>query len=373
MRRHLVLLLALAGCKYVDGPKKVAELEKRVDELSDAVSELTGKPVGQRPKAKDDGDGAADAKKGGKDRKKAGKDARAGKKDDAGDGDAKDARDAKDSNDSKDDSDAKSARGSKDDGDTRLAKADGDARSGSEHAGDRAADAHAEPDPPPPAPAPDVHWSYQGADGPAKWGSLDPAFATCRTGEAQSPIDILPRRSQAPEVIFVYHPATATAVDTGHGLEVDLGPGSFVVVDGTRYDLVQLLVHTPGEHTVAGDGFPMELQLVHKSKRGALAIVALELTEGAPSAALAPLWKALPKGKAPSKLARPFDPTALLPKDTAAYRYDGSLTTPPCTEGVIWYVLRRQATEDPARIDAIAKRFGANARPVQDLGERELQ
>lgn len=366
MRHLVVLLLALAGCKYLDQPKKVAELEKRLDEVSTALSDLTGEPVGLRPGAK-----TADHGK-----KAAGKAKRA-----KADQDAKDVKAGK----------TATARAARDDNAAEPAdpdhaaaeteRSDRDAGPAADHpAGDwRAAahDASAEPAAAPaaePAKAPaSVHWSYGGDDGPSAWSKLDPSFAACAKGDHQSPIDILPKHSEAPEVIFVYRPSAATVVDDGHTLEVDLAPGSFIVVDGTRYELIQFHVHTPSEHTIAGDSFPMELDLVHRSKAGRVVVVAVLFTEGEASTALAAVWKAAPKAKGAAKLKRPFDPGLLLPKDQAAYRYDGSLTEPPCTEGVIWEVLRRPRTEDEQTIAGLRKHFGANARPVQELGDRALR
>jgi carbonic anhydrase len=378
-RRLFVLLIALSGCKYLDAPKKVAELEKRLDEVSTVLTDMTGEPVGQRPgskKAEGEDDEEEDGGKG----KKSAKDKKA-----KGGKDSKDSKVAKGGKEARDSKAGRSRRGA-DDSDADEASDDGkdkdrdkdkdkDASDDEADADRPGADDEAEPEPPAAAAKPpaNVHWSYEGEEGPTSWGKLDPSFELCAKGEHQSPVDIMPRRSKAPDVIMVYHPTAGAVVDNGHTVEVDLDPGSFIVVDGTRFDLIQFHVHTPSEHTVAGDRFPLELHLVHRSKAGALAVVAVLYTEGAPSPTLASVWKDLPRAKGSVKLKKPFDPSGLIPKDQAAYRYDGSLTTPPCTEGVIWYVLRRQATEDIARIDALKRRFGANARPVQELAGRELR
>ena len=377
MRHHLVFLIALTGCKYLDQPKKVNELEKRLDEVSGALSELTGEPVGQRPGKASEG---ADGERGAKDKKARG----AKRKDPKGTRGAtstkaaqgEDARPApgtkvarrdrdQDEDDEDQHDDADEGRDDQVDGrDQRIS----DRRAlASERAASAIAPAAAA------APPADVPWGYQPADGPDAWATLHPSFAACGNGERQSPIDIMPRRSQAPEVIFVYKPTAGTVVDDGHGLEVDLAPGSFMVVDGARFDLIELQLHTPSEHTVAGDSFPMELHLVHRSKAGALAVIGVLFTEGEASSALAPVWKGAPKARGSSKLKKMFDPEALLPREHAAYRYDGSLTTPPCTEGVIWHVFKRPRTEDEQTIGAFRRRFGATARPVQELGGRELR
>jgi len=379
VRRYaLLLLVAVAGCKYLDQPKKVAELEKRLDEVALAVTDLTGKPVGLRPAPKHAEEDEADAEddhgkkgkakgKGKADKEAKGDKAKAGRgrHDDEAEADGEDSERAASDERPRPDWRKRDDAGAGEDG-------HGEHGERSEHTDEPAAPAD-EPPAVAKAPAANVHWAYEGAEGPAAWSHLDPAFETCAVGHRQSPIDILPRRSEAPEVIFVYKPTAATVVDNGHTLQVDLAAGSFIVVDGTRYDLVQFHVHTPSEHTIAGDPFPMEVHLVHKNKAGKLAVVGVMFTEGEASVAMAPVWKGAPKAKGSAPLKKEFDPAALLPKDHAAYRYDGSLTTPPCTEGVIWHVLKRPRTEDEARIAAFPRRFGSNARPVQELGERELR
>ncbi len=345
MRPFIGTLVLLAGCKYVDQPSKVAALEKRLDEVAGAVAELTGEPVGQpgsKPAAPDD--------RGDRDRGKGAGSARAdhSRKKRPADRDARDQERAE----SPGDRGGSASRAGHGDGDRATAAA---------------------PAAPPASPHPDVHWSYEGDHGPPGWGGLDPAFATCASGTSQSPIDILPRPGSAPEVFLVYRATTGEVVDNGHTLQVNLDPGSFAIVDGARFELMQFHVHTPSEHTIAGDAFPLEVHLVHKDKAGSLAVVGVLFAEGEPSAAMKPVWKAAPRASGRARLKKPFDPSAFLPRDLAARRYDGSLTTPPCTEGVRWIVLKRTRTEDGARIAAFRQRFGNNARPAQQLGEREVQ
>jgi carbonic anhydrase len=387
VRAYLVVLLSLAGCKYIDQPTKVAALEKRLDEMADRVGELTGAATDADADGEhegDDGEAAGGTKsargtkaKGGRDARSA-RDARAtrearrprgakpGRDDDAGD-------DERAAGPRKPADRRGRARGDDDEGDGGRDR-DADGAGGDRGARDRAAGPAAEPaEPIALVPTVDVPWSYDGAGGPAAWGALDPSFAACERGAAQSPIDILPRHSEAPEVIYAYRPAAATVVDTGHGLRLDVDGGGFIVVDGARYDLLQLHVHTPAEHTIAGDSFPLELHLVHRSKAGGVAVVAVLYGEGEPSTGLAPLWKGAPRGRGSARLKKPFDVDAILPRDRAAYRYDGSLTTPPCSEGVIWHVLRRTRSEDERALATIRRRFGATARPIQELGDRTVR
>jgi carbonic anhydrase len=173
-------------------------------------------------------------------------------------------------------------------------------------------------------------------------------------------------------VSFTYRPTAGELVDNGHTLQMNLQPGSTAVVDGHAYDLVQFHIHTPSEHTVGGEALPMEVHLVHKDKAGKLAVVGVRFAAGTASAAMTPVWAAAPAKGGKAKVAR-FDPATLLPRDRSAYRYDGSLTTPPCSEGVEWIVMRRTATDSAAHIEAFEKRFGANARPVQPLFDRAIE
>jgi carbonic anhydrase len=357
--------VAAMGCKVFDQPKRVDGLESRVDELADAVTKLVGEPVGQRPKPKKakpghdgegEGEGEHSADKGASksNRRQARARARKG-------GDTPKQRDAHDE---------------------AAARRSDDEEAGADDHEDKPAprddhDDHDEDDDAPPAAKPhgDVHWSYAGAQGPKRWGELDDAFATCATGREQSPIDLPARRRGETEesVFFVYRPTGGKVVDNGHTLQVDLEPGSYAVVDGARYDLVQFHVHTPSEHQVDGEAYAMEVHLVHKNKSGRLAVVGVLFEAGAASPAMAAVWKQAPKKPGVAPLKKKFDPATLLPDDTAADRYAGSLTTPPCSEGVRWIVLRRPRTDAEAKIAAFRARFGANARPTQPLGERTVE
>lgn len=219
-----------------------------------------------------------------------------------------------------------------------------------------------------------AHWSYQGESGPDHWSTLDPTFETCASGKEQSPIDIVPP-ANSPDVApirFTYLPSAGELVDNGHTLQMNLKPGSFATIDGRVYQLVQFHIHTPSEHTVGGEALPMEVHLVHKDSTGNLAVVGVRFAAGAASRAMAPVWKAAP-GKGGTTKVASFDPAMLLPRDRSAYRYNGSLTTPPCSEHVEWIVMRRTTSDSSANIKAFEKRFGANARPVQPTNRRPIE
>jgi carbonic anhydrase len=213
------------------------------------------------------------------------------------------------------------------------------------------------------------HWDYKAAD---SWAALSPEFAACGTGKQQSPIDLQPVRAEASDIVFQYTPTPGVIKDNGHTYQVDLEPGSSIVIDGERYNLLQFHVHAPSEHKVAGEQYAMEVHLVHKSPAGGLAVVGVLIDRGAANAGLAAAWKKLPRPGRTEKLKKPFNPVSLLPEDRSLYRYAGSLTTPPCSEGVVWNVLRHSVSHDSREIDVVRARFGDTARPVQEMFERKL-
>jgi carbonic anhydrase len=213
------------------------------------------------------------------------------------------------------------------------------------------------------------HWDYKAAD---SWAALSPEFAACGTGKQQSPIDLQPVRAEASDIVFHYAPTAGVIKDNGHTYQVDLEPGSSIIIDGERYNLLQFHVHAPSEHKVAGEQYAMELHLVHKSPAGGLAVVGVLIDRGAPNPGLAAAWKKLPRPARTEKLKKPFNPASLLPEDRSLFRYTGSLTTPPCSEGVVWNVLRHSVSHDSREIDVVRARFGDTARPVQEMFERKL-
>ena len=217
-------------------------------------------------------------------------------------------------------------------------------------------------------------WSYSGADGPDRWASISNAFATCGAGRMQSPIDLVAgvERDLANPLV-AYQTSEARIVDDGHGVEVEVERGSFVTLDGVPYALSQFHFHSPSEHTVNGNSYAVELHLVHLAENGALAVIGVLVAGGAENAALAPLLAALPSRE--NKVVRlrdPYDPSGLLPADRRAFRYSGSLTTPPCTEGVSWLVMATPIQASGPQIAALARALEGNNRPVQLRGDREL-
>jgi carbonic anhydrase len=218
------------------------------------------------------------------------------------------------------------------------------------------------------------HWTYDGKTGPTSWGGLDPTWSLCADGKQQSPIDIEPRGTTATPIVFHYKPTAATVVDNGHTLQVNLAAGSSIEIDGRVFELLQFHFHTPSEHTIAGEHYPLEVHLVHQGPTGKLAVIGVLYDVGAESRPLAGLWPPLSrKVGVADKLPRPFNPTALLPETRTVFRYGGSLTTPPCTEGVLWNVMRRTLSDGRRHMAQFGEHFNHNARDLQPRNERTVQ
>ena len=217
-------------------------------------------------------------------------------------------------------------------------------------------------------------WSYEPHNGPDLWGTLDPEFSTCGSGQEQSPIDLTAAEpADLPPVEVDYRRTRIAIENNGHTIQVNPDPGSGIVLGGVRSDLLQFHFHHASEHTVDGIQFPLEMHLVHRSDSGSLTVVGVLFTEGPANEALAPVWEHLPAEPAASHVVPgELDLAALLPSVQTSWRYPGSLTTPPCTEGVSWVVLTERPTMSEAQIAAFGAIHPNNFRPVQPLGERVL-
>jgi carbonic anhydrase len=218
-----------------------------------------------------------------------------------------------------------------------------------------------------------VHWEYTGEKGPAHWGELAEEFALCGSGTAQTPIDIVPTMREAltnPELH--YQQGIATLVNNGHTVQANAAPGNSLTIDGERYALVQMHFHAPSEHTIAGQPAPLELHFVHKAADGTLAVIGMLVQEvETTNPAWNPLVVAMGAGvDGAATLA--LDWRALVPADMTTYRYLGSLTTPPCSEGVHWLVLQAPLELSNAQISAFTALYTGNARPLQERNERPV-
>lgn len=224
------------------------------------------------------------------------------------------------------------------------------------------------------------HWAYQGKQGPANWGELNPEFQTCKIGKMQTPVDLAGTTlAQASGTTGTpateYGSVPLKIVNDGHTIQVNVAPGNFMTAGGKRFEFLQFHFHTPSEHTVNGKPYPMEVHLVHKDVEGKLGVLGIFLQTGTSSAALQSIWNNLPK-----KINREFhvqdvdfDLNALLPTGTDLYTYNGSLTTPPCSEGVQWFVLAQPIEISAQNVKQFVKLLGHNAKPVQPLNGRNIQ
>lgn len=221
------------------------------------------------------------------------------------------------------------------------------------------------------------HWTYKGKTGPAVWGGLEKDYAACGTGKEQSPIDIRDQDAKSadlPAIEFDYKPSAAKIIDNGHSIQINLDPGSSIIVGDKTYGLVQFHFHKPSEEEINGKTSDMVAHLVHKDAEGKLAVVAVLLRKGASSPLIKTLWSQLPKEKEKeTPVAGKVDPAGLLPSDRAYYTFMGSLTTPPCSEGVQWFVLRTPSEISSEQVTAFGARYPLNARPVQPLNGRVVQ
>ena len=242
------------------------------------------------------------------------------------------------------------------------------------------------------------HFGYSGEAKPENWSKISPEFRACAEGKNQSPIDVKDSvKPKLPALEFKYSTLGLNIVNNGHAVQVNYAKGSQLLPDGhhhapysaivhyepgsmlnhgdATFELKQFHFHSPSEHTVNGKAVPLEMHLVHADQNGNLAVVGVLMREGAKdNAALAKLWAQMP-GKAgdKNKLDAKINVSTLLPKSKEYYRYNGSLTTPPCSEGVRWYVLKEPVTVSKAQIEQFSKTVGfANNRPVQPVNARAI-
>lgn len=220
-----------------------------------------------------------------------------------------------------------------------------------------------------------VTWGYTGDIGPAHWGDLAPAFAACKLGVAQSPIDLTSDIEAKPhDLAFRYVPSPLEIVNNGHTIQVDYAPGSTLLSGGRQYALLQFHFHHLSEHTVDGRPAAMEMHLVHRDAAGNLAVVGVFMSTGQPNEALEHVWQDMPAQEGDRRVVEgaTINAASLLPADLSYYSYTGSLTTPPCSEDVRWFVLQRPVEVSQEQIDRFAALYPDNARPTQPLHERTL-
>ena len=220
-----------------------------------------------------------------------------------------------------------------------------------------------------------THWDYEGAEGPQAWGKLRPEYDKCATGSRQSPIDIRGGIAVDLEPIkFDYRPSAFSVIDNGHTVQVNVEPGNSITITGRRYELVQFHFHRPSEERVNGRQYDMVVHLVHKDAQGRLAVVAVLLDRGSAQAIVQSVWNNLPLEKGDEVHAGThIDLSQLLPEDKRYYTYMGSLTTPPCSEGVLWMVMKQPVPISMDQVAIFSRLYPMNARPIQQADGRLIK
>ncbi len=219
------------------------------------------------------------------------------------------------------------------------------------------------------------HWSYSGDTSPEHWGELSPDNKVCVDGKEQSPINLTSGKEEKNSLAFFYQPLKFTLANNGHTEQLNpVARNNYIELDGDKYTLAQFHFHTPSEHEKDSKPFDMEVHLVHKDDKGELAVVGMLIKEGKENTILSEVWKSLPTEKTEKdiELSQTIDLNALLPKDQKHFEYDGSLTTPPCSENVDWIVMDTPIEMSKEQIDKFRKLFPDNHRPVQPLNTREI-
>ena len=213
-------------------------------------------------------------------------------------------------------------------------------------------------------------WSYEGMTSPGHWGHLSPDYAVCVTGEAQSPVALPGHFQPFTDLELGYQPTLLHVLNNGHTIQVNTPGGNTLKIGPDTYELIEYHFHHPAEHTLANQAFPMELHLVHKSAAGKLAVIGVLLRQGAANAAFDPIWQLFPEepGTEHHRDGQTLDPKTLLPAVRKGLQYPGSLTTPPCSEGVSWFVLDTPVELSAEQIARFAALIGDNARPIQPRG-----
>jgi len=220
-----------------------------------------------------------------------------------------------------------------------------------------------------------IPFEYKGRRGPERWGSLSRRYAICADGAAQSPIDLARARpSRLPNLRFDYRVGDLRLENTTHTVQANEAQGSSLVADGQRYELLQFHFHEPSEHVVGGRRFAGEMHFVHRDPEGRVAVVSVLVRRGKRKRALEPVFDRLPRTKGATATVRGFDTAALLPTGRRRFTtYGGSLTTPPCSEGVRWYVLSTPIEASAGQLAAFRRAVSANARPVQPRNNRVVR
>ncbi len=223
--------------------------------------------------------------------------------------------------------------------------------------------------------AENMNWTYTGDAGPKQWGAMKPTWQNCSKGNRQSPINLVWRKPSAEKPIsFNYSASLWSLVDNGRTLQVNFSKNNKFLIDNREYELNEVHFHSPSEHKLSKRGFPMEVHLKHSTPEGDVAMVAIFIKEGSPLSSATEIWNRWPKQKGvqvpvPDALLNPAD---FLPARLSYYEYQGSLTSPPCTEGVRWVVLNTPLEMSMDQLTAFRKKYSSNNRPLQPINGRNV-
>ncbi len=231
-----------------------------------------------------------------------------------------------------------------------------------------------------------AHWGYETDNGPNKWGTMDPDWILCAEGLSQSPIDLNESmETDLPEIKLVLlndkevdvlnQKGVISELDNGHTIQINAKTSEKMTVAEKSYSLIQFHFHEPSEHTVNGKHYPMEMHFVHQAEDGALAVVGVFIEEGSHNLGIETLWKHLGNevGVAEqTKIPSDFSKAIITGDAHGIFHYDGSLTTPPCSEGVKWYIRKTPTQLSREQIDTFTKIYDHNNRPVQPINDRKL-
>ncbi len=217
------------------------------------------------------------------------------------------------------------------------------------------------------------HWEYEGHGGAEKWGELDGSYKACGLGAEQSPIDLTDSiKATLDPLQFNWKPQAFEIENNGHTIQAEAARGSTLSIGKVTYNLVQFHFHAPSEHAVNGKRFAMEAHFVNAAPGGRLAVVGVFMQPGRRNAAFAAIMQAAPRTEGERKLEQPVDPRQFLPASKALFRYEGSLTTPPCSEVVDWNIFEQPVDVAEADIKAFQAIFPMNSRPLQPRNRRFL-
>lgn len=222
------------------------------------------------------------------------------------------------------------------------------------------------------------HWTYSGAEGPRYWGELAQEFGLCKAGKNQSPIDLKEVAAVGTTGLngfdVYYRDVPMKILNNGHTIQVNVPLGSYIKIGEHRFELLQYHFHTPSEHQKNGFNYPMEVHLVHKDGDGNLAVIGVIFQEGKENAYLADMLMYLPKEINKEEIVKnvTINPAKMFPVNKQFFKYSGSLTTPPCSEGVYWIVFKEPVEASAEQIQQMNELMGENARPVQPLNSRTL-